>query len=282
MGINDEELCIADSATTHTILKNMKYFSHLTMKKTSVSTISGSTNIIEGSGRASILLPWGTKIEVVDALYSPKSQRNLLSFKDIRRNGYHIETISEGNNEFLQITSITQGTKHVIEKLPTFSTGLYYTKINTIEVNAILNQKFSDNSIIWHDRLGHPGSTMMRRIVQNSCGHSLKNRKFLPNNFPCAACSQGKLIIRPSPVKINFESISFLERIEGDICGPIHPSSGPFRYFMVLIDASTRWSHVCLLSTRNLAFARLLAQLIKLRAHFPDTPIKNIRLDNLW
>ena len=49
---------------------------------------------------------------------------------------------------------------------------------------------------------------------------------------------------------------------------------------MVLVDASTRWSHVCLLSTRNLALARLLAQIIKLRAHFPDHPIKTIHLDN--
>ena len=49
---------------------------------------------------------------------------------------------------------------------------------------------------------------------------------------------------------------------------------------MVLVDASIRWSHVCLLSTRNLAYARLLAQIIKLRAHFPDHPIKTIRLDN--
>ena len=53
-----------------------------------------------------------------------------------------------------------------------------------------------------------------------------------------------------------------------------------FRYFMVLIDASTRWSHVCLLSTRNVAFARLLAQIIILRAHFSEYPIKTIRLDN--
>ena len=49
---------------------------------------------------------------------------------------------------------------------------------------------------------------------------------------------------------------------------------------MVLIDASSRWSHVSLLSTRNLAFARLLAQLIRLRANFPNFPIKTIRLDN--
>ena len=49
---------------------------------------------------------------------------------------------------------------------------------------------------------------------------------------------------------------------------------------MVLIDASTRWSRVCLLSTRNVAFARLLAQIIRLRAQFPDYSIRKIRLDN--
>jgi len=50
---------------------------------------------------------------------------------------------------------------------------------------------------------------------------------------------------------------------------------------MILIDASTRWSHVCLLSTRNVAFARLLAQIIRLQAQFPDYhPIQSIRMDN--
>ena len=49
---------------------------------------------------------------------------------------------------------------------------------------------------------------------------------------------------------------------------------------MVLIDVSTRWSHVFLLSSRNVAFARLLAHIIRLRAQFPDHPIKKIRLDN--
>ena len=49
---------------------------------------------------------------------------------------------------------------------------------------------------------------------------------------------------------------------------------------MVLIDASMRWSHVCLFSTRNVSFARLLTQMIKLRAQFHDYPIKTIILDN--
>ena len=41
-----------------------------------------------------------------------------------------------------------------------------------------------------------------------------------------------------------------------------------------------RWSHVCLLTTRNIAFSRLLAQIIKLRAQFPYYPIKSTKLDN--
>ena len=46
-------------------------------------------------------------------------------------------------------------------------------------------------------------------------------------------------------------------------------------------DTFTRWSHVCLIFTRNVSFARLLAQIIQLRAQFPDHPIKTIRLDNV-
>jgi len=33
-------------------------------------------------------------------------------------------------------------------------------------------------------------------------------------------------------------------------------------------------------ATRNQVFARLLAQVIRIRAHFPDYPVKKIRFDN--
>ena len=94
---------------------------------------------------------------------------------------------------------------------------------------------------LWHDRLGHLKSLMMRRIIEHSHGHPLKNQKILLlNEYPCVACSQGKLIVILFFSKVTFQSPIFLERIHGDICAPIHPPCGPFRYFMVLIDASTR------------------------------------------
>lgn len=283
IGNKHEDTCLIDSATTHTILKDKRYFSHLTIRSASINTIAGNTKLIEGFGKAIIILPKGTKFVIDDALYSSKSQRNLLSFKDIRKNGYHIETMHERNVEYLHITIDRYEEKCVLEKLPALSSGLYYTHISTIETNVMVSQELADKNkfTVWHDRLGHPGSTMMQRIIENSRGHPLKNQKILQfKDFTCAACSQGKLIISPSLTKVGVESPAFLERIQGDICGPIHPPCGPFRYFMVLIDASTRWSHVSLLSSRNLAFARLLAQIIRLRAQFPDHAIKTIRLDN--
>ena len=50
---------------------------------------------------------------------------------------------------------------------------------------------------------------------------------------------------------------------------------------MVLISAIKRWSHVCLLSTYNLVFVRLLTQIIQLRAQFLDYIIRSIHLDNV-
>ena len=247
------------------------------------TTISYHVTLIDGSDKATIILPGGTILHLQDALYSTQSKRNLLSFKDIRWNGYHLETMSDETSEFLLITATHDGKKCILEKLQSLDCGLYLTTINTVESYAIMNPKFSNSPLIvlWHERLGHPSTSMLRRILHQSNGHSLTNGHISSHNhYNCIACTQGKLITRPSSLKVDSDPPQFLERIQGDICGPIDPPSGPFRYFMVLVDASTRWSHVCLLSTRNLALARLLAQIIKLRAHFPDHPIKTIRLDN--
>jgi hypothetical protein len=96
----------------------------------------------------------------------------------------------------------------------------------------------------------------------------------------CTSCAMGKLILWPSPLKIHVEPLMFLERIQGDICGPIQPLCGPFRYFMILIDTSMRWSHVCLLSTRNHAFAKFMTQVIRLKVNYPEYRIKCICMDN--
>ena len=105
-----------------------------------------------------------------------------------------------------------------------------------------MKQKFNDfkTFILWHEPLGHLGISMMHHIIQTLMGITLRSRQILAYlGFIYVACSQEKLIIKPYISKIVFESLTFLERIQWDICGPIHLLCGPFHLFMVLIGAST-------------------------------------------
>ena len=62
-----------------------------------------------------------------------------VTFKDIRKNGYHIETMNEGNKESLYITFIIYDKKIVAEKLPAFSSRLYHTTIKPIDSYVVMN-----------------------------------------------------------------------------------------------------------------------------------------------
>ena len=53
----EEEWCLVDSATTNTILREIKYFQTLTKSKGKGTTIAGRDAVIVGSGRAIINLP---------------------------------------------------------------------------------------------------------------------------------------------------------------------------------------------------------------------------------
>ena len=107
----DEELCLVDSGTTNSILRETKYFQTLTKKQGNVLIIAGRDATIVGTGRATIVLPMGTHITIEDALLYPDSKRTLLSYRDIRQNGFHIETGDYNNEEFLLITTHTLANK---------------------------------------------------------------------------------------------------------------------------------------------------------------------------
>jgi hypothetical protein len=58
---------------------------------------------------------------------------------------------------------------------------------------------------------------MMRKIIGNYIGHNLREAKFLKHSdFMCSACATRKLILRPSPLKIQMKPLKFLERIQGE------------------------------------------------------------------
>ena len=84
-----------------------------------------------------------------------------------------MDIINENNKEYLCVISKIESQKLILEKIGTISTGLYFTKIGIVESHFInMSQKLTNTKklILWHDRLGHSGSTMIVYI----------NKKYVP------------------------------------------------------------------------------------------------------
>jgi hypothetical protein len=94
-------------------------------------TIDGRDAKIVGSRRATIMLPMGTQVTIEDALLYPDSTRTLLSFRDIRKNGLHISTHTENNEEFILISKPSKYGANILERIPSLPSGLYYTYITS-------------------------------------------------------------------------------------------------------------------------------------------------------
>ena len=131
-----EDVCLLDSATAHSIFKDKNYFSSMILRKANVHTISSPVEMLDGFGNATIMLPNGTMLHIEDALLSTKTKRNLLSFKDVYRNGYHLETINDNDIDYLCIISYKMGIKTIHEKLKASILGLYCVTIRAIKSYA--------------------------------------------------------------------------------------------------------------------------------------------------
>ena len=153
---------LVDSATTDTILRDKKCFSYLGPVMTKhITTVTGSYLISYKIGKACLVMPKSTHIRICRVDYLPTSIRNLLSFQDIRRNGFHLRTAEEDNQELLQILD-REGCP--IENISAYSSSMYI-------VSFICSSEGDDAAFCvntWHERMGHPEVSMMRRIIPST------------------------------------------------------------------------------------------------------------------
>ena len=125
LGMTSGEVsCLADIATMHTILCEKHYFTNFVPKNAPLTILSGPSHLIERYRNTRIMLSNGTELTIKETLYSPRSGRTLLSFRDIRDNQYHVETTEENGSEFLCITSYEYSQKGQHEKLEHISSRL--------------------------------------------------------------------------------------------------------------------------------------------------------------
>jgi transposase InsO family protein len=131
----------------------------------------------------------------------------------------------------------------------------------------------SNNSVVWHARLGHIGQERMARLAREGLIGNLA-KVTLPT---CEHCLIGKSKRKPfgKATRASFP----LQLIHSDICGPmnVRPRHGG-SYFITFIDDFTRNSHVYLISHKSEALDcfRRYVSLVKNQL---DKSIKALRTD---
>jgi hypothetical protein len=128
----DEEICLVDSCTTNTILREIKYFQTITKRTRNILAIVGCGACIVGSRKTTIIPSMGTQVIIKNALLYPDSTRTLLSYIDIRKNELCIVTHEENNEESLLVTKTNGDGFDILERIPSLPSGLYYTYIKHV------------------------------------------------------------------------------------------------------------------------------------------------------
>ncbi|KAI7159413.1 hypothetical protein KC324_g13609 [Hortaea werneckii] len=130
--------------------------------------------------------------------------------------------------------------------------------------------------IRWHKRLGHLGATSMRKM------HLVTTlRKAIPiateKDCPCGVCALTK--IRNMRGKTAERKTSVLELVSIDICGPIEKALNGERYFLHIVDNSSRkkWSHA--MKSRDAAPETLDRWKLQVELQ-TGLKVKAVRLDN--
>ena len=222
---SDSDVALLDSASTHTILTNPKFFHFQENEKSwqhcQIVTMAGSRTLKFREGRATVVFPGGFPLTCDKTMYAPDAPRSLISYRDLRARKIHISTAMEMNEEILELR---QG-HEIFATAKVGADGLYKVVIKPLTNSPVslideeevsmaawvrgpeaLSRNLAPGVFVdtiakpnlWHIRLGHPGTTIFHRMLPLTTGHNLVT-SHAEKTHDCLACIQGKYIRRPSP-----------------------------------------------------------------------------------
>jgi hypothetical protein len=245
-------------------------------QQTELSTIigiSGEKLTIEGIGLINLTLDNNQEIRLKEVLYVPGAHQNVVSVSKATAKGAKV-TISENDVELSDKVGIIATAKK--------RAGLYYLdlapgyhkrqdkKCYTESKEGIIKQSSKTDINYWHNALGHINEQAIKNTIKGVTGKLVE----------CEACLKTKAkklkfenetIVRPSKT---------LELIVTDIAGPMEVAGlNGERYFGVIVDAATDYTHVAFLKTKS-EMIDYLEEFAVFAENQTGKKIKRIKTDN--
>src|SRR3954467_11397913 len=193
---------------------------------------------VHGVGTVDLKFTSGKTVRLKNVHHVPSINKNLVSGSLLCRDGYKI---------------VFESNKFVISKYGTFvgkgyeCGGLFRLSLSEI-CNKVVNHIYTNfESNVWHSRLCHINFGCMTRLANMNLISKISTVK----GSKCQVCVQAKQP-RKSHTTAETRNLAPLELIHSDLCemnGVL--TKGGKKYFMTLIDDSTRYCHVYLLKSKD-------------------------------
>jgi transposase InsO family protein len=200
---------------------------------------NGLHAIVRDVGTVDLKFTSGKIVQLKHMLHVPSIKKNLVSGSRLMKDGFKL--VFESNKVVLSKYGTFVGKGYECEGMFRFSLEDFCDNV----VNHVSTSVNETN--VWHSRLCHVNFGCMTRLADMS----LIPKFTFVKGSKCHACVQAKQPRKPhKPAKER--NLAPLELIHSDLCemnGEL--TKGGKKYFMTLIDDSTRYCYVYLLKTKD-------------------------------
>lgn len=198
-----------------------------------------------------------TKIRIQNALYSPKSDCNLISAEQIYEStGIYLDRPSCGlMREGKQVGSVTPTNRVLI-----LHNSLMLKPEKSIDaIAALAVRQERPTSTLWHERLGHVGESILKQTKKALPGLELLDTSELTHCHACKLSKSQRIVSRIPRTR----PLKALDEVHVDLSGKISPPDlYGHQYVMIITCAKTRRHWPIFLINKGDAAAKL-AQWLK-------------------
>jgi len=240
-GEESEQRWYLDSDASNHMTGHRAVFSELDEGHTgSVKFGDGSRVQIRGRGTVLFRYKDGEHRALTDVYFIPKLRSSIISLGQMDEHGAEV-LIHNG------VLRIKDQDGRLLAKVQRTRNRLYLLDLK-VEQPVCLTAACAEEPWLWHGRLGHLNFDALGRLGKMVIGMpSIKHAGEL-----CDSCLAGKQRRMAFPKAAKYRAAERLELVHGDLCGPITPAThGGRRYFLLLVDDSSRYMWLRLLSSKD-------------------------------
>jgi hypothetical protein len=235
-----------DTGATHHMTGRREFFSDLDFDVKGFIKFGDASAVgIKGVGSVIFKAKTGEYCLVTRVYYIPALKNSIINIRQLDENGSWVE-IEDG------VLHIWDKGYHLLAKVNRGSNCLYVLHVQVAHPLCLAARR-DNEAWRWHERFGHLHFKALKHLDKEmEMVHGMPCVNHVEQL--CDTCVVTKLKRRPFPRQASYRATEQLELVHDDLYGPVSPTTPRGRrYFLLLVDDTTRYMWVVLLNSKATA-----------------------------